>query len=154
MVLGGTGQGLPTTAETATAYLGPGPWGSLGPAIPSIPSQALEGLATAIVMIVIALASLVPSLRRADGRLFLLALAGWAIGRAIVASTWRDPEVVGQLRAEQAIDAVVAVGSIALALVLIGTHRGRPGEEPTPRQEPSLAAVSDGVPSGPDVRVG
>ncbi len=154
MVLGGTGQGLPTSGDPATAYLGPGPWGSLGPAIPSIPSQALEGLATAIVVIVIGLASVIPSLRRADGRLFLLALAGWAVGRAIVASTWRDPVVVGPLRAEQAIDAVVAVGSVALALILIVIHRGRPGEEPTRGEEPSRAAVSDGVPSGPDVPVG
>jgi phosphatidylglycerol:prolipoprotein diacylglycerol transferase len=154
MVLGGTGQGLPSGGEQATAYLGPGPWGSLGPAIPSIPSQALEGLVTGIVVIVLGLASLIPSLRRADGRLFLLALAGWAVGRAIVASTWRDPVVVGPLRAEQAIDAVVAVGSVALALMLIVIHRGRPGEEPTPGEEPLRAAVSDGVPSGPDVPVG
>ena len=133
MVLGGTGQGLPTTGDPATAYLGPGPWGSLGPAVPSIPSQALEGLATAIVVIVIGLASLIPSMRRADGRLFLLALAGWALGRAIVASTWRDLVVVGPLRAEQAIDVVVAVGSIALVLILIVIRRGRPAEEPTRR---------------------
>jgi phosphatidylglycerol:prolipoprotein diacylglycerol transferase len=154
MVLGGTGQGLPSGGEPATAYLGPGPWGSLGPTIPSIPSQAVEGLATAVVVVMIGLASLIPSLRRADGRLFLVALAGWAVGRAIVASTWRDPVVVGPLRAEQAIDAVVAVGSIALALILIATHRGRRAEEPTPGEEPSRAALPDGVASGPDVPVG
>ena len=154
MVLGGSGQGLPSGGEPATAYLGPGPWGSLGPTIPSITSQALEGLATAVVMVMIGLASLIPSLRRADGRLFLVALAGWAVGRAIVASTWRDPVVVGPLRAEQAIDAVVAVVTIALALILIATHRGRSGEEPTPGEEPSRAAVSHGLPSGPDVPLG
>ena len=128
MVLGGTGQGLPTSGEPATAYLGSGPWGSLGPAIPSIPSQALEAAATGLVIIVIILASLVPALRRPDGRLFVLALGGWAIGRAVVASTWRDPVVVGPLRAEQAIDVAVAIGSLGLALFLIAVHRdGEPG---------------------------
>jgi phosphatidylglycerol---prolipoprotein diacylglyceryl transferase len=124
MVLGGTGQGLPTSGEPATAYLGSGPWGSLGPAIPSIPSQALEAAATGLVIIAILLVSLVPALRRPDGRLFLLALGGWAIGRAVVASTWRDPVVVGPLRAEQAIDVAVAIGSLGLALFLIAVHRG------------------------------
>ena len=124
MVFGGTGQGLPTSGEPATAYLGAGPWGSLGPTIPSIPSQALEALATAIVLLVVLLASLLPHLRRADGRLFLVAVAGWAVGRAIVAATWRDPVVAGSLRAEQLIDAVVAIGATALALVLVVVHRG------------------------------
>jgi prolipoprotein diacylglyceryltransferase len=124
MVLGGSGQGLPTGGDPATAYLGAGPWGSLGPAIPSIPSQALEAAATGIVIIAIVLASLVPALRRPDGRLFLLSLAGWAIGRAIVASTWRDPVVVGPLRAEQAIDVAVAIGALGLALFLIAVRRG------------------------------
>jgi prolipoprotein diacylglyceryltransferase len=122
-VLGGTGQGVPTSGDPATAYLGPGPWGSLGPAIPSVPSQALEALATTIVLVVILLLSLVPSLRRPDGRLFLVALAAWAVGRAIVASTWRDPVVVGPFRAEQAIDVAVALGSIGLVILLVATHR-------------------------------
>ena len=126
MVLGGSGQGLPTSGEPATAYLGAGPWGSLGPAIPSIPSQALEAAATGIVIVAVVVASLIPALRRADGRLFLLAFAGWAFARGIVASTWRDPVVAGPLRAEQVIAAVVAVGSIALALLLIAIHRGQP----------------------------
>ena len=123
-MLGGTGQGAPTTGEPATAYLGAGPWGSLGPAIPSIPSQALEAAATVVVLIVVAAASLLPVLRRADGRLFVLALAGWAIGRAVVAATWRDPVVAGPLRAEQVIAAIVALGSIVVAIWLIAVHRG------------------------------
>ena len=43
MVLSGTGQGLPFEDAWATAYLGPGPWGSLAPTLPSYPSQAMEG---------------------------------------------------------------------------------------------------------------
>jgi phosphatidylglycerol:prolipoprotein diacylglycerol transferase len=125
MILGGTGQGQPTTGEPATAYLGAGPWGSLGPAIPSIPSQALEAIATAVVLVVVVGASFLPLLRRADGRLFLVGIAGWAVGRAIVASTWRDPAVAGSLRTEQLIDVAVAFGAVALALVLIASNRGR-----------------------------
>ncbi len=128
MVLGGRGQGLPTTVDPATAYLGPGPWGSLGPAIPSIPSQVVEAIVTLVVLVLIALASLLPRLRRRDGRLFLLGLAGWAMGRAIVASTWRDPVVVGPLRAEQVIDIVVAVGALVLAAIVMATRRGRAAE--------------------------
>jgi phosphatidylglycerol---prolipoprotein diacylglyceryl transferase len=148
MVLGGTGQGLPTSGEPATAYLGAGPWASLGPAIPSIPSQALEAFATAIVLIVVVLASLVPPLRRADGRLFLLALAGWALGRALVASTWRDPTVMGSLRAEQLIDVAVALGSLALAIVLVAVHRNggtAAGEPPGP--EAGLPEATRTVPA-------
>ena len=128
MVLGGSGQGLPTSAEPATAYLGLGPWGSLGPEIPSTPSQALEAAATAAVVILVVLLSLARPMRRADGRLFLVGLAGWALGRALVASTWRDPIVVGPLRAEQAIDVAVITGSLVLAAILIAIHRGLPDE--------------------------
>jgi phosphatidylglycerol:prolipoprotein diacylglycerol transferase len=127
-VLGGTGQGLATTGEPATAYLGAGPWGSLGPSIPSIPSQALEAGATLIVLILVAAGSLIPILRRPDGRLFLVALAGWAIARAGVASTWRDPVVAGPFRAEQVIDAFVAIASVVLAIVLVVVDR-RPVED-------------------------
>ncbi|MEA2549029.1 MAG: Prolipoprotein diacylglyceryl transferase [Chloroflexota bacterium] len=136
MILGGTGQGLPTSGEPATAYLGAGPWGSLGPAIPAIPSQALEAIATAVVLVVVVMASFLPQLRRADGRLFLVALAGWALGRAIVASTWRDPAVAGSFRAEQLIDGAVAIGAGVLALMLVASHRGRPiaGDEPDGQQ--------------------
>jgi phosphatidylglycerol---prolipoprotein diacylglyceryl transferase len=118
-VLGGTGQGLPNGGEPATAYLGAGPWGSLGPAIPSIPAQAIEGVATLILLVVIAAVSTARILRRSDGRLFVVVLASWALLRVAVASTWRDPIVVGQLRAEQVIAGVVAIGALALAAWLI-----------------------------------
>jgi phosphatidylglycerol:prolipoprotein diacylglycerol transferase len=114
MVLGGTGQGQPTTNDPATAYLGPGPWGSLGPAIPSIPSQAIEGVATLGLLLATLLLLLVPAFRRPDGRAFFVALAGWSGIRLAVASTWRDPVVIGPFRAEQLIDIGVLLGSIVL----------------------------------------
>lgn len=129
-VLGGTGQGVPTSGEPATAYLGRGPWGSLGPEIPSIPSQALEALATAAVLGVILVLAVVRPLRIRDGRLFLVGLGLWALARFIVASTWRDPPVVGPLRAEQVIDLVVAVVAAIVAVLLARSARDAPDDGP------------------------
>jgi phosphatidylglycerol:prolipoprotein diacylglycerol transferase len=142
MVLGGTGQGAPTTGEPATAYLGAGPWGSLAPAIPSVPSQALEAIATGVVLLLVMALSVAPIARRPDGRLFAIAVAGWAAARFVIAATWRDPAVAGSLRAEQLLAAVVSVAALATAIGLIVRHRGRPFE-PWPdapdRQDDELA---------------
>ena len=138
MVLGGSGQGQPTAGAPATAYLGPGPWGSLAPAIPSIPSQAIEGFATVALVVVLLLLLLLPAFRRGDGRAFLVALAGWAAVRLAVASTWRDPVVIGPFRAEQLIDLAVLIGSI----VLLGVVAARsPAEAPSPSS--ALAAPGE-----------
>jgi prolipoprotein diacylglyceryltransferase len=94
MLLGGAGQGLPSDAPWATAYLGPGPWGSLAPDVPSHPSQAYEGLATLALLIVLATGVIAGAFARHDGRLLLAAVAGWALIRAAVSLTWRDPPVV------------------------------------------------------------
>jgi phosphatidylglycerol---prolipoprotein diacylglyceryl transferase len=122
-VLGGDGQGQPSTAGFATAYGGPGPWGSLGPGIPSHPSQAYEGIACFVVLAIMMLLLTVPAVRRPDGRAFLVAVGLWAVGRAIVASTWRDAPVVGPFRAEQIIDLVIVAGSVAGVAVLIRRER-------------------------------
>jgi prolipoprotein diacylglyceryltransferase len=126
MVLGGSGQGQPTTSDVATAYLGSGPWGSLGPQVPSIPSQALEAVATLVLLIAVLAITLTPLLRRSDGRSFVVAVALWAAIRLAVASTWRDPVVVGGIRAEQAIDLVVIVGAVVvLVALLLRSRRAR-----------------------------
>jgi phosphatidylglycerol:prolipoprotein diacylglycerol transferase len=135
-VLGGTGQGVATTGEPATAYLGPGPWGSLAPAVPSVPAQALEALATGVVLLIVAAASLVPALRRADGRLFVVALGSWAVARGLVASAWRDPIVAGPLRAEQVIAAIVALAAAAVTIALVSLHRGDERDDRGTRDDP------------------
>ncbi len=117
MAWGGRGQGQPSIDSWATAYLGPGPWGSLVPALPSIPSQIVEGLATGGVAALIVVAILAGVLRWADGRSFLVAVGGWLIVRLVVASTWRDPAVLGPLRADQVISLVL------LVLVVVGLVR-------------------------------
>jgi phosphatidylglycerol---prolipoprotein diacylglyceryl transferase len=118
-VLGGSGQGSAVDLSWATAYLPPGPWGSPGAEIPAHPSQVYEALMTGLVLVlVIALSRLTP-LRRADGRLYLVGIGIWALGRGLVASTWRDPHVVGGLNAEQII--CLAVAALMLATAAIAT---------------------------------
>jgi phosphatidylglycerol---prolipoprotein diacylglyceryl transferase len=130
-VLGGRGQGVPSDAPWATAYAGPGPWGSLAPEVPSVPAQALEGLATLGVLVLVMGVLAVPGLRRPDGRAFLEAVGLWALTRAIVASTWRDPVVAGPFRMEQVIDLVILAGCIAGIVVLVLRERPAPQETAT-----------------------
>ncbi len=141
-VLGGTGQGMPTSGEPATAYLGPGPWGSLGPEIPSIPSQALEALAAAIVLAIVLVLATVRPTRPRDGRLFVVGLGLWALARAIVAATWRDPLIIGPLRMEQVIDVVVGAGAASLvAWLMVRDRRG--GNDPAPEIQVAISPGSD-----------
>jgi len=113
MVLTGSGQGVPSDAAWATAYAGPGPWGSLVPALPSVPSQALEGAATLAILAALALVLIAGGFARRDGRLFFVGVGLWAIARAAVSTTWRDPAVVGGL----GMGGVVALGIAAACAV-------------------------------------
>ena len=118
LILGGTGQGSPSNIDWATRYLGPGPWGSLGPGVPSHPAQGYEALGVGIVLVAVLLLRAIGLLRTADGRAFAFALGGWATVRLVVAGTWRDPQVWGRFNAEQLID-VGIVGLCVLAYVAI-----------------------------------
>ena len=129
MVLGGSGQGQPFEGTLATAYAGPGPWGSLAPGIPAHPSQVYEAVVTIAVFGIVALLFAIPGLRRPDGRAFLIGLGLWAVGRAAVASTWRDPVAVAPFRIEQLISLFVAIACLLLIGVLVA--RERPAATPT-----------------------
>lgn len=129
--LGGRGQGVPSDAPWATAYVGAGPWGSLAPEVPSVPAQAFEGLATLGVLVLVMGVLTVPGLRRPDGRSFLVAVGLWALIRAIVASAWRDPVVAGPFRMGQLIDLAILLGCIAGIVVLVLRERPAPQEAAT-----------------------
>ncbi len=118
MMLTGTGQGLPSDADWATAYLPPGPWGSLVPALPSHPSQAYEGIGTLVVLAILTLAVLLGAFRSRDGRLFFVAIGLWAVVRAAVSTTWRDPLVAAGLTVAGLISVGIAVGSALMLVVL------------------------------------
>jgi phosphatidylglycerol:prolipoprotein diacylglycerol transferase len=111
-ILGGTGQGSPSDLTWATAYAGPGPWGSLAADVPSHPSQAYEAIAIAVVLIALWLVSHLPLIKRGDGGAMWAALGLWAIARFVVGFSWRDPATIGVLRTEQ----VVALGVALLAV--------------------------------------
>jgi prolipoprotein diacylglyceryltransferase len=118
MVLTGSGQGLPSDEAWATAYAGPGPWGSVGPQIPSHPSQAYEGIATLAILAVLALVLMVGGFGRRDGRFFYVAIGLWALARTAVSTTWRDPVLVAGVPPGGVIAAGIVVGCILTFLAL------------------------------------
>ena len=139
MVLTGAGQGLPSGADWATAYLGPGPWGSLVPGLPSVPSQAFEGVATLAILAALALMLIVGLFGRRDGRLFFLGIGLWAVARAAVSTTWRDPVVAGGLNVAGLIAVGIAIGC-AIAFVVLTIRRRDPvGDTGAVETPPDLA---------------
>ena len=128
MLFGGSGQGVPSDFSLATRYLGPGPWGSLAPEIPSLPSQAMEALATVLAGGLAWFFMAVGVFRRRNGAAYFLAVGLWALARALVAATWRDPAVVWGLSAAQ----LLALGlAVACALVVIGLATAADAEDRT-----------------------
>ena len=141
MVLGGAGQGRPTDSAWATAYLGPGPWSSLAPALPSHPSQAYEGIAT--LALLLAVVAVLAAGRRApfrpDGRLLLIGLGAWAIVRLAASLTWRDPPIVGPLNA----GSLIAAGLGVVSFALVGAITIRRDRDATlaPVSPPDVSAI-------------
>jgi len=134
MVLGGSGQGLPSDLTWATAYLGSGPWGSLVPDLPSHPSQVYEGVAT--------LVGWLGAFQSRDGRLLLVAVGGWALVRAAATTTWRDPVMAGPLPAGGWLALVIGLTCLVLAGLI--TIRG-----PRSAADGSVGRTGDG-PAWPD----
>ncbi len=132
MILGGSGQGQLSNAAWATAYVSPGPWGSLAPALPANPSQAYESIATGAVIVVMLSLLALGVFRSRNGEALLVGVAMWASARAIVATTWRDPTVLGPLLMDQVISISIAAGAAA-AVVLMrarAIRRRRAGDRP------------------------
>ena len=112
-VLTGSGQGAPSNAAWATAYSGPGPWGSLAPALPSLPSQAFEGIATLVLLTGLTLVLMAGVFERSDGRACFLGLGAWALLRAAISTSWRDEPVALGLNAGALIAILVVLVSTA-----------------------------------------
>ena len=117
-VLSASGQGAPSDLPWATAYLGDGPWSSLAAYLPSHPSQVYEAIGTIAILVVLGLAIRAGAFGRRNGSALLIALALWALVRALAILTWRDATVLGPLRAEQLVMVVVIAGSF-VAMVRI-----------------------------------
>jgi phosphatidylglycerol:prolipoprotein diacylglycerol transferase len=139
-VLGATGQGAPSDLDWATAYVGPGPWGSLAAEVPSHPSQVYEAILIALVILVLFVLSRTPAFARRDGAALFAALGLWAAARFLVAYTWRDPAVAGPLRMEQVLS--LGVGVVA-ALGLARGARVQVPLAPTPAPEASADPAVD-----------
>jgi hypothetical protein len=60
---------------------------------------------------------------RADGRILLIAIAGWSFLRAAVSVTWRDPAVVGPLGAAGLLAVAVGVGALVLLVGVLAAAR-------------------------------
>jgi prolipoprotein diacylglyceryltransferase len=129
-VLGGDGQGLPTDLAWATAYAGDGPWGSLAPDVPSHPAQVYEGIATLLLLQVMAVLAARGALRAGDGSALLVGLGLWALLRAGVATTWRDAPVVGPLVVEQLV--ALGLATACGVILLVGWWQRRAGQAAGP----------------------
>ena len=145
MLLGGAGQGQPAALPWATAFLGPGPWASLAPALPSHPSQAYEGFATLALALVLGLVLARPlRARRATAGLLLGALALWALVRAAVTLTWRDPAVVWELNAGTLIALGVAIGFAVAFVAVVARGQGDAGAADASDDPPPVVAGPGG----------
>jgi phosphatidylglycerol:prolipoprotein diacylglycerol transferase len=144
-VLGGTGQGLPSDATWATAYLGPGPWGSLAADLPSHPSQVYEGLLVGIAVLAFWPLARLPLLRRGTGTAMWVGVGLWCAIRFFAGFTWRDPLVLGELRMEQ----LLALGVAVIAGIGLLLQARRPGAS-----APPSAALPATAPSSADAAMG
>jgi prolipoprotein diacylglyceryltransferase len=141
MALGGSGQGSLLDAAWATAYLGPGPWGSLAPALPSHPAQLYEGIASLLLALILIVGGVGDWSHAKDGRLLLIVVGAWAAIRAMVSITWRDPAVLGPLPVGGVIAAGIVVGA---AVILVTVPRWQR------RTRAGAARDGDDGPSWPD----
>lgn len=139
MALGGSGQGSPLDAAWATAYLGPGPWGSLAPQLASHPAQLYEGIASLVLVAILLVGGAGNGSSSNDGRLLLIVVGAWAAVRAIVSITWRDPPVLGSLPVGGILAAAIVLGAaVSLLTVTLWSRRRTRARDATDRDdEPS-----------------
>ncbi len=151
MVLTGTGQGQPDGGDWATSYLGPGPWGSLLPGLPSVPSQAAEGIATLTILTALTVLLMAGAFRRRDGMVFYLGIGLWAVARALVSTTWRDPAEIGRLPAGGVLAiGIASVCVVALVALLIRARSAPPDTDPDAPAARAPGSAATGSEHGTD----
>jgi len=136
-VLGASGQGTATDLPWASAYSGPGPWESLGADVPAHPAQVYEAALGFAAILILAAVSRFEVIARRDGGAMFAAVALWAVVRFGVGFTWRDPTVVGPLRAEQLLDLVL------LGIGIVGLVERARAPLPPLEEEPPLEDEDD-----------
>jgi len=141
MALAAAGQGMPAEVAWATSYVGPGPWSTLAPELPSHPAQVYEGIVTLGILAIMAIAFFGGALRQPNGRVFCTAVAAWAAGRVIVGLVWRDSAVLGPLGAEQLLTLTVGAAFLALAVLRVAPNAHSAG---------ARTSRAPGVPEWPD----
>ena len=134
MVLAAAGQGVPSDLPWATAYLGPGPWSTLAPEIPSNPAQVYAAIVALIVLAVVSTTFSVGGFREPTGRAFFIGIAAWAFGRVVVGLVWRDADVLGPFGVEQLL--TLAVGVTFLALAVLPARAGAVLRQARPQHSP------------------
>jgi prolipoprotein diacylglyceryltransferase len=128
-------------ASWATAYLGPGPWGSLAPELASHPAQLYEGIASLVLAAMLGLGGVGNGSSAEDGRPFLIVVGAWAAVRAVVSMTWRDPATLGPLPVGGVLAAAIVVGAAVLLIAMTQWSQ---------RHARAPAAADDDEPSWPD----
>ena len=133
MLLGGAGQGQAWDGAFAIVFSTAGGWWSANAAIPAHPAQLYEGIwALAGVPLAWWLERRVRGgAWSGRGLVLLAAVAWWLLGRAFIALTWRDAPVIAGLGMEGllAIVGLVAVGVLALSVVVSTTRSPRPADQ-------------------------
>jgi prolipoprotein diacylglyceryltransferase len=142
MALGGSGQGSPLDAFWATAYLGPGPWGSLAPELASHPAQIYEGMASLVLAGMLVVGGVGNGWSAKDGRLLLIVVGAWAAVRAVVSITWRDPAALGPFPVGGLLAAGIVVGAAVVLVTITQWSQRRTGSR--------VARGGDDEPSWPD----
>jgi len=142
MALGGSGQGSPLDAFWATAYLGPGPWGSLAPELASHPAQLYEAIASLVLAAMLVLGGVGNGSSAKDGRLLLIVVGAWAAVRTVVSITWRDPAALGPLPVGGLLAAGIVVGAAVALVTVTQWSQRRTGSRASPG--------GDDEPSWPD----
>lgn len=137
LALGGSGQGVLLDAPWATSYAGAGPWGSLGADLPAHPAQLYEAAAALAALVIVAVLGALGAFDRRDGRAFAVAVALWALGRAVVSLSWRDAPVLGPANAGTLL-AGLAV-AVALASFVLAPRLTREPRRKMPNRDPDPA---------------